>query len=409
MEYKKLVHFLSNIEKLTSVPFIIILRNSMVNIVPIIIVGSFFLLFFVFFKQKNANVLILDFFRKMYILTMGFVSLYLSVCIGYNYASYYSRDRVVFALVSVCSFLVSVLIYYDFGILKANEVFSSLGVKNMFSCIIISFLSCYIFSKLNFNFLKDKSIPDYVSNSLNSIFPFFITVFFISLISYYLKITEFLRLLILPFEKYGDSIIVVWVTNLFLHLTNFLGIHGISLINSVFLSLWQKYLGLNSEMVLNFKEPIYITAYPFFQWFIWIGGAGSTLGLNILLIFSKTSYLRVIGRSSVIFSIFNINEPLLFGLPIVFNPYFFVPFILCPLVLGSISFVAFYFGFVNKPYIEAPWMFPSPLGAYLSTTDYRAILLNLLNVIISMLIYYPFLRAYEKKLNLEKCQNEEIK
>ncbi|MCS6954844.1 MAG: PTS transporter subunit EIIC [Candidatus Calescibacterium sp.] len=405
MEYQKLINFLSNIEKISAFPFIIILRNSMINIVPIIIVGSFFLLFFVLMRQYGIAVEYLEFFRKLYLLTMGFVSVYLSVSIGYNYANHYDRDRIIYCLVSLVCFLVSVLIYHDWKNSKATEFISFLGVKNMFSSIVISLLSCYIFSKVRIDVFMDKSVPDYIRSSLNSIVPFFITIFFVSLLAFFLRFNEFLTFLLVPFERYGDNILVVWVTNIFLHLTNFLGIHGISLINSVFLSLWQGYLVKNAELVMNHAQPIYITAYPFFQWFLWIGGAGSTLGLNVILLFSKNDYLRTIGRSSIVPSVFNINEPLLFGLPIVLNPYFLVPFVITPLILGTLSFFVFYFGLVGKPYIEAPWMFPSPVGAFLSTTDYRAVLLNILNVFISAMIYLPFLKAYEKKLEKDNKKN----
>jgi len=205
-----------------------------------------------------------------------------------------------------------------------------------------------------------------------------------------------------PIDKYGDTLITVVLANLFLHIMNFFGIHGISIINSILLALWQKYLALNAQAFANHTTLEYITAYPFFQWFIWIGGAGSTLGLNILLLFNKNEYLKNIGKSSITFSIFNINEPLLFGLPIIFNPYFLVPFILVPIVNGIISYLAFYFNLVNKVYIEAPWMLPFFIGSYLSTNDYKAIILSLINLVISIVIYYPFLKAYQKHLQNTK-------
>ncbi|MCX7758409.1 MAG: PTS transporter subunit EIIC [bacterium] len=402
MEYKKLISFLHYIEKFSAFPFVIILRNSMINIIPIIIVGSFFLLIFVFMKQYNFLPYYLDFYRKLYLLTMGLISLYLSFSIGYNYASYYGKDRILYSILSSTCFWVSALIYLDWESLNGMDFISSLGVKNMFSTIVISLLSCYIFNSIRIEIFVDRSVPDYIRNSLNSIFPFFITIFVISIFAAFFKLNEFLKSLLFPFEKYGDNLIVVWITNIFLHLTNFLGIHGISLINSVFLSLWQGYLVKNAELILNQLQPVYITAYPFFQWFIWIGGAGSTLGLNIVLLFSKSSYLRSIAKGAIIPSIFNINEPLLFGLPIVLNPYFFIPFIVTPLVLGTISFLVFYYGLVTRPYIEAPWMFPSPLGAFLCTTDYKAIILNFVNISISALIYLPFVKAYEMKILKEE-------
>jgi PTS system cellobiose-specific IIC component len=340
-------------------------------------------------------------------LTMGLISVYLALSIGNNYAIYYSKNSILFSLVSLCSFLIFVLVSENIMDLTLKEAIFLLGAKNMFISIIISFFSCYLFRVINFDIFADRSIPSYVLASLNSIFPFLVVSFLVGFASKFFNLSSFLSSILDPLKDFGDNIVVVLITNIFLHLSNFVGIHGISIVNSVFLSLWQGYLSVNGQMVLEHKDPIYITAYPFFQWFIWIGGAGSTLGLNILLLFSKNSYLKNLGRSSILFSVFNINEPLLFGLPVVFNPYFFFPFVFVPIILSVISFMVFYFGLVNKVYIESPWMFPSPFGAFLSTTDYRAVLLNLFNIFISMLIYYPFLKAYEN--SLEGSNNDKDK
>ncbi|MCX7871247.1 MAG: PTS transporter subunit EIIC [bacterium] len=387
------------IESFASLNIIIILRNSMINIIPIILSGSFFLLFFSLFDLKI--------FKDFYILTMGVISIFLSVSIGYNFALLYNKDKIIYSLISLASFFV---------ILNINEIEKSrfilikdLSADNMFLSIIVSLFSCYFFSyiyNITGNIFKTKEIPEYVKNSLNSIIPFFLTLIVTILIFKHFNLKDILINILKPLDKFGDSLITVILSNLFLHIMNLFGIHGISIINSVLLALWQKYLAINAESFANKSELIYITAYPFFQWFIWIGGAGSTLGLNILLLFNKNEYLRNIGKTGILPSLFNINEPLLFGLPIVFNPFFYIPFILVPIINGVISYFAFYFNLVNKVYIEVPWFFPYFIGAYLSTNDYKAIILSTINLVISMIIYYPFLKAYQQYL--ENNKNKKI-
>ncbi|MGC8733528.1 MAG: PTS sugar transporter subunit IIC [bacterium] len=382
------------IEKISNSSVITILKNSMLNIIPIIISGSLFLLFFSFFK--------LEIFKNFYVLTMGVISIFLSISIGYNFALYYNKDRIIYSLISVASFLILIHIQ---EIEKNRFILTKeLSADNMFLSIIVSLFSCYVFSyiyNLLGNIFKLKEIPESVRISLNSILPFFITLLFIVLIfrNFNLKgvLIDFLK----PLDRFGDSLITVVLANLFLHIMNFFGIHGISIINSILLALWQKYLAINAESFTNGSNLVYITAYPFFQWFIWIGGAGSTLGLNILLLFNKNSYLKSIGKTAIIPSLFNINEPLLFGLPIVFNPYFIIPFILVPVITGIISYLAFEFNLVNKVYIEVPWFSPFFIGSYLSTKDYKAIILSTINLITSMIIYYPFLKKYQKHLEKE--------
>jgi len=383
------------VEAFAKSDIITILKNSMLNIIPIIIAGSFFLLIFSFFN--------IPIFKNFYILTMGLISIFLSVSIGYNFALHYNKDKIIYSLLSLSSFLILINITE----IEKNRfiLIKELSADNMFLSIIVSLVSCYVFSyvyKLSGNIFKAKEIPDYVKNSLNSIFPFFFTLIIIILFFNKFNLKGILIEILKPIDKYGDTLITVVLANLFLHIMNFFGIHGISIINSILLALWQKYLALNAQAFANHTTLEYITAYPFFQWFIWIGGAGSTLGLNILLLFNKNEYLKNIGKSSITFSIFNINEPLLFGLPIIFNPYFLVPFILVPIVNGIISYLAFYFNLVNKVYIEVPWMLPFFIGSYLSTNDYKAIILSLINLVISIVIYYPFLKAYQKHLQNTK-------
>jgi PTS system cellobiose-specific IIC component len=383
------------VESFAQSDIITILKNSMLNIIPIIIAGSFFLLIFSFFN--------IPIFKNFYILTMGLISIFLSVSIGYNFALYYNKDKIIHSLISLSSFL----ILTNITEIEKNRfiLIKELSADNMFLSIIVSLVSCYVFSyvyKLSGNIFKAKEIPDYVKNSLNSIFPFFFTLIIIILFFNKFNLKGILIEILKPIDKYGDNLITVVLANLFLHIMNFFGIHGISIINSILLALWQKYLALNAQAFANHATLEYITAYPFFQWFIWIGGAGSTLGLNILLLFNKNEYLKNIGKSSITFSIFNINEPLLFGLPIIFNPYFLVPFMLVPIANGIISYLAFYFNLVNKVYIEVPWMLPFFIGSYLSTNDYKAIILSLINLVISIVIYYPFLKAYQKHLQNTK-------
>ena len=87
---------------------------------------------------------------------------------------------------------------------------------------------------------------------------------------------------------------------------------------------------MNTEMhAMNLHAVLpTITAYPFYQWFIWIGGAGTTLPIPFMLLFSKNKHLKNVGKISLIPSLFNVNEPLIFGIPIVANPIFLIPFIL---------------------------------------------------------------------------------
>ncbi len=149
-----------------------------------------------------------------------------------------------------------------------------------------------------------------------------------------------------------------------------------------------------------------IAPEPFFQWFVWIGGSGATIGLVLLMLVSKSRYLKDIGKACLIPGICNINEPVIFGAPIMLNPLLIIPFILGPVVCGIISYFAMVLNLVAKPVVLAPWTLPAPIGAYLATGgDWRAIILVLINIAIVTVIYFPFFKAYEKKLIKEGMEN----
>src|SRR5699024_11976282 len=107
--------------------------------------------------------------------------------------------------------------------------------------------------------------------------------------------------------------------------------------------------------------------------------------------------LKNLGRTVVTPSLFNINEPVIFGLPIVLNPILVIPFVITPLVTATIAYFATSIGLVSPTFVKPPLTLPAPIGAYLATGgDWRAIILVLVNIAISFGIYLPFLKVYDR-------------
>ena len=135
---------------------------------------------------------------------------------------------------------------------------------------------------------------------------------------------------------------------------------------------------------------------------------GATLGLIIcILLISKSKQVKSIGKLALAPAIFNISEPIIFGMPIVMNPIMMIPFILAPLVIGSITYISMALGFVNYPAgIAVPWTVPSFFSGFLTTNgDWRAVILQGVNILVSVIIYWPFLKAWDRTL---AKQEEEI-
>src|SRR5699024_6161117 len=131
---------------------------------------------------------------------------------------------------------------------------------------------------------------------------------------------------------------------------------------------------------------------------------GATIGLAILFaFFSKSAYLKALGRTSFIPAVFNINEPLVFGTPIVLNPVMMIPFIITPLILGTISWFATTLGLINPVVTLASWTLLGSIVDYFATGgDLRAALLSVILIVLSFAIYYPFFRIYDNNLLLEE-------
>ena len=113
---------------------------------------------------------------------------------------------------------------------------------------------------------------------------------------------------------------------------------------------------------------------------------------------SKSVHLRTVGKMSFIPGCFNINEPVIFGTPIVMNPTFFIPWIAAPLVNACIVWGAFKFDLVSKVVALPPWTMPAPIGAVMATNSMLAAVVVATCFVVSGLIFYPFFKAYEKEL-----------
>lgn len=142
------------------------------------------------------------------------------------------------------------------------------------------------------------------------------------------------------------------------------------------------------------------------QWFVWIGGAGTTLALVVLFLFSKSKYLKKLGKLCLIPGIFNINEPIIFGAPIVMNPVLAIPFILAPMVVTTISYFFTVSGLVPMMMAKLPFTLPAPMAAVMSTDwSIMAGILVVLNFFVALAIYYPFFKMFERQ-QLAKEHNE---
>lgn len=187
------------------------------------------------------------------------------------------------------------------------------------------------------------------------------------------------------------------------------GIHGPAVLGPVIRPMWDAAILENMEQFAETSDayglPNLFTE-QFIQWFVWLGGSGSTLALVVLFMFSKAKFLKELGRLAFIPGLFNINEPIIFGAPIVMNPILIIPFVLTPVVLTTIAYFATVTGLIPLMMAKLPFTVLSPVAAVISTDwTIAAGILVIVNFIISLIIYYPFFKVYEKQVLEGKQEN----
>lgn len=383
------------------------LRDGVVSAIPFIIVGSFFLIIafppipesWAFYKWATAHateILI------PYRMTFWIMSLYICFGIGYNLAKSYKLDPLTGGQLSVAALLLSIMpIQFKQGLMLPME---SLGSVGIFPSMILAIFAVEVlrFCKTKkIMFKMPEQVPSSVAHSFEAVVPAAIVIIVIGLINVVFKINleEVIQVIFSPLVKAGDTFLGVLVPVILITFLWLFGIHGDSIVGSVARPIWLQYFTENAEKMTNHQTPTHIAPETFFQWFIWIGGSGATIGLIICAIFfGKAKYTKSISRASLIPCIFNINEPIIFGFPIMLNPVFFIPFIGAPIIMTSITWLAFKLGFVHLMYVQPPWTLPAPIGAFLATGgDWRAIVLVLINIGIATIVYYPFFKIYDNK------------
>ncbi|SHD76274.1 conserved membrane protein of unknown function [[Clostridium] ultunense Esp] len=205
----------------------------------------------------------------------------------------------------------------------------------------------------------------------------------------------------------SDTWYAALITALLLQMLWFVGIHGGSFtIWGVLYPFLLTNIAENSAAAVAGQPIPNIITEPFFYTYAIIGGVGITLPLVLMWWKSKSSLLREVSRVSLIPAIFCINEPVMFGVPIVLNPIMFLPFVFGTTLLGTIyGYVLTKIGWVSPAIIHVPWTTPPLLQPYLSTGgDWRAVIAQLILIIIVGFIWYPFAKIWEKR-----CIEEEAK
>lgn len=415
--------------KIANDRYLTAIRNGMSVIIPVTIIGSIFtiLLSFPIDAWKNFIAPYADMLSVASDFTISFMSVYVVIGIASNLADDYKIDRVSTSVLAVLAFMITAITPTNIteeaakkaGLTINGVVFpiTNFGAAGLFDAIVVSIFTVEVvrfFVKRNLVIKMPKGVPTAVSNSFMALIPGAVIIIVAWIIKVLLKfdINSALEWVFSPISAFGkDNIWSVIIPILLITIVWIFGIHGMVIATPILYPAWYSNLGANVSALAKGSAIPHFMTEQFFQWFVWIGGAGATLSLAILMAFwGRSKFAKTMGRVTIIPGIFNINEPLIFGIPIIMNPYFAVPFVLAPIAMGVVTyFVMGVLHLVSYPVAVVPWTLPGPIGALMTTGfDWRALVMSTVDIIIGCLVYWPFFKVWDsKQLKSEKEAEKE--
>ena len=401
--------FAPAMSKITQNPWVSALSGSMMKILPIIMTGSLIFFYNVFRSWIPA----LPDLSGVLQFTFQLTSLILTFLVANQLMEKLGHTRYVLnaGLTSIIVFLIAINpTIGDDGIFSVE--FGRFGPTGMFVALVVGILVSVVYhfyAKLHI--LEDSvTIPDFVCEWINQILPMFLCVLLGTIISSNLNIDiyQVISAVFSPLEHLGRTLPGLIIMMM-----------AISFLYSMGISTW--FLGTfttpilmagtaaNLAQVAAGQTPTNIVCYEtiYLLSLMTLGGQGCTLTLNVHMLLSKSKRLKSLGKVCIGPSIFNINEPVVFGAPIVFNPILMLPMWINTLVSAVIIWFVMSWGWLDVPAASVTTgQIPAPIGYIIVTGDWRAIIFWVLIFVVTFLIWKPFFKVYEKQVMKEEAEEE---
>ena len=327
--------------------------------------------------------------------------------LGYYLGNAYKLSGTLSALTSVSAYLTICVTTPDGGI-----SLSRLGSSGLFGAILIAILATelyHVFSNLKINISEDMA--EEVRQMFAALFPVMLSVFCIALTNGIILMTSgkgvdewiYTGLSFLFSAADGGGLAGTLFLVFGIHIFWFFGIHGGNVMDSIMASAFGENLLHNTELyAINhnaFDGQLAIISKGFLDTFVFMGGAGTSLSIIIaVLIIARSRYMRGIAKMGGIFVVFNMNEIVLFGFPVILNPILLIPFLLTPLTVTLISWSAMSLGLAARVVTEVHWAMPPLISGYLATGGHLSgSILQMINITAGILIYLPFIRLMDRR------------
>ncbi|MCH4057222.1 MAG: PTS sugar transporter subunit IIC [Lactobacillaceae bacterium] len=429
--------------KIGSIKWLMALRDGFIATMPITMAGSLSTLLNALLQTYpeqwgwtgfvNAVQPIITIDGTVWNGSLAIFSIYFASMWGYHLAHNYGVDGLSGSLLSVAAFFMSinntsmvsltknisqsaVKVLNDSGAVATNNSVTVNGVfamgqlnsANLFTAMIFGAIAVSIYiwlMKKDLTIKMPDSVPPAVSKAFAALIPGMISMYAVSLINFlFTKMTGaffgdwLAKTIQAPLMKAGQGFGMVILVTFLVQIFWFFGIHGSNVLGPVLESIWTPAQNLNIEAMKNHAKIPYQWVRGSFDIYAWFGGAGGTVLLIVaILAFSKRSDEKAVAKLALAPGLFNINEPIMFGLPVVLNAIYFIPFIVAPVVDVTIAYFITQAGWVSPVQVAVPWITPPVLYAFLATNfDWRATLLSIITMVIAFMIWLPFVKVSSK-------------
>jgi PTS system cellobiose-specific IIC component len=376
------------------------IRAGMVSVAPLTIVGGLFMIV-AYLPLPGWEARIAPYLQVLQIpvtATFGLLAVFVCFSIAYEFGKQLKQEAIVSASLATLVFLMISIKRED---LTLNM--EALSSKGLFTAIIIA-LVCVrtqkFFNDRNLVIKLPDNVPHVVYESFLSLVPmiFLIVLFWLIRFALGIDINAGIQHLFKPLLFALNTLPGILVYAFLVTLLWSVGINGDNAMDAIVAPIFLQYLAENVQARSAGHALPYVTANGFFTTFVNVGGTGATIALALIMLNSKEPGFRKISRLSLPTQIFQINEPIFFGFPIVLNPIFMVPYILNALILTTGTFLLMHWNVIQRPFINVPWTTPPIIGHYLvSGGDWKSAIWGMVSVVIAMVVYYPFAKAAERQ------------
>lgn len=407
---------LNNNKHLTAV------KDGMIMTIPLTIIGGVFMLlaqppvneetmkatnfFFSFLLSWKAwAVANSGWLTAVFNLTIGCVAVYVAFGVAYELSKTYKLNGLATGFCSLFIFFLTSAAPFTAGDFGTVISINNLGGVGMFYAILVAFATCEVFRFCKVRNLKIKlpeQVPPNVAAPFESLIPFAIlTVVFVIANLICTQVTgnclcSLIYTILQPLMSASGSLPSVIMISILLSLFWFMGIHGNNLVGSVLTPITTANIAINAAVVMSGEGTMTPLAGSFMTIFgNWLSYPAMMVAFFLV---AKSAHLRSIRKLAIIPDLFNINEPLTFGVPVVMNVLIALPIMICNVIMCSIAYILMDLGIVGSIYITVPWTTPGVLNLFLSTMDVKTIVMWVIMFVVDVVILIPFVKMYDKQM-----------